>query len=70
MNENRTSHSSSYFGTEYEHESPPGAPRWVKLLGIGAVVVLLLFGGLHVAGGGAMQHLPGAHGPEQGLHTP
>jgi hypothetical protein len=61
--------SSSYVGAEYDRESPPGVPRWVKLLGIGLVVLVLLFAGMHVAGGGAM-HMPGAHGAEQSMHMP
>jgi hypothetical protein len=38
----------------------PGTPRWVKLAGIVVLLLVLLFGGLHLAGRG--------FGP--GLHTP
>ena len=43
-------------------------PRWVKLLGIAALVFALAFAGLHLAGGGLGDHMsrhgsPG-HGPE------
>ena len=36
----------------------PGTPRWVKVLGVVALVVVLLFLGVHLAGGGMG---PGAH---------
>lgn len=41
-----------------EHESPPGAPRWVKMVGIVLVVLLIAFLALHLAG----------HAPMAGIH--
>lgn len=52
---------------EYERESPPGVPRWVKLLGIAVVLVGLLFAAMHLAGNGGG---PGAHFAEHGLSMP
>ena len=40
--------------------SPPGVPRWVKVFGIVAIVLVLLLGGLMLFGGGS--HGPGRHG--------
>lgn len=41
-------------------DRPPPRPRWVKLLALGAlVVVLLLVVAMHLAGGA---HGPGMHG--------
>ena len=54
--------------SEYERESPPGTPRWVKGLGIAFVILALLFAGLHLTGneGG-----PGSHGlAEHGMPMP
>ncbi len=34
------------------HETYPGTPRWVKVFGVVAFVVVLLFLGVHLAGGG------------------
>lgn len=50
-------HSNS--GLEDERESPPGVPRWVKGLGIALVVLVLLFGGMHLTGNAGG---PGSHG--------
>ena len=44
---------------------PPGAdssedtdtPRWVKVLGVVAIVLVLLFVGMHLAGGGFGGHM-------------
>ena len=52
-----------------ERESPPSAPRWVKAFGIGALVLLLLFAGLHLTGN-APTHMPGSSGPEHGMQAP
>jgi hypothetical protein len=41
-------------------ESIAGTPRWVKLFGVAAIMVVLLIVGIHLAGGGL-----GAH-----MHTP
>jgi hypothetical protein len=46
---------------ETDRRSPPSTPRWVKLFGIIALVLLLLFGGMHVTG--SSQHGPGRHMP-------
>jgi hypothetical protein len=48
---------------EPDTESPPAAPRWVKVFGIIALIVVVLVVLLLVFGGG-----PGGHGP--GRHTP
>ena len=44
-------------------ESPPGTPRWVKVLGIALVMLLLAFAGLHLTGNVPM-HMAG----ESGVH--
>ncbi len=57
-------------GAEFERESPPGTPRWVKVFGIGAIVLLLLFGGLHLTGLTPTHGLP-MHGmPMQDTQAP
>ena len=45
---------------EPDRDSPPGAPRWVKVLGILAVVVVVLVGVMLLTGG-AGEHGPGRH---------
>lgn len=46
-------------------------PRWVKVLGIAAVVFLLAFAALHVTGRGHGPHGPAGHGaPSHGLEQP
>ena len=40
-----------------DFESPTSTPRWVKLFGIVAIVVVLLFVALHLTG-----NSPGGHG--------
>jgi hypothetical protein len=47
--------------TGHEHEPITGAPRWVKVVGIIALVVVMLFVIFLLTGG------PGRHGP--GRHT-
>lgn len=37
-------------------EEDPGTPRWVKAFGIVAVILVLLFIALHLAGGGFRGH--------------
>ena len=39
-------------------DADPGTPRWVYVSGIVAVVLVLLFVGLHLAGGGFRGHAP------------
>ena len=56
-------------GPELDRESPPSTPRWVKAFGIGAVVLLLLFAGLHLTGN-APTHMPGSSGAEHGMQAP
>ncbi len=56
-------------GPEPDRESPPSTPRWVKAFGIGALVLLLLFAGLHLTGN-APTHMPGSSGPEHSMQAP
>ncbi|MDQ6669838.1 MAG: hypothetical protein M3069_03665 [Chloroflexota bacterium] len=56
-------------GPEPDRESPPSTPRWVKAFGIGVVVLLLLFAGLHLTGN-APTHMPGGTAPEHGVQAP
>jgi hypothetical protein len=50
-------------------EPPPdldddtGTPRWVYVSGAIAIVLVLLFVILHLAGGGFKGHTPGSHTP-------
>jgi len=53
-------------GVELDREAPPSTPRWVKAFGIGAVVLLLLFAGLHLSGN-APTHMPGSSGADHGI---
>ena len=39
-------------------DTPPAMPRWVKRFGIGAVVLFLLFAGLHLTGLTPMHGMP------------
>jgi hypothetical protein len=56
-------------GAGIDRTSPPGTPRWVKLFGIIALLLVLLFGILHLTGGGLG---PDDHGPtiEHGVQQP
>jgi hypothetical protein len=54
---------------EPDRESPPGTPRWVKVFGITAIVLVLLFAGLHLTGN-VPTHMPGSSGAEQGMQAP
>jgi hypothetical protein len=56
-------------GRKPDRESPPNTPRWVKAFGIIAVVLLLLFVGLHLTGN-APTHMPGSSGAEHGMQAP
>ena len=56
-------------GPEPDRESPPSTPRWVKAFGIGVVVLVLLFAGLHLTGN-VPSHMPGPSGPEHGMQAP
>ena len=56
-------------GLEPDRESPPSTPRWVKAFGIGVVVLVLLFAGLHLTGN-APTHMPGSSGPEHSMQAP
>ncbi|MEP6877133.1 MAG: hypothetical protein ABI887_22450 [Burkholderiales bacterium] len=47
-----------------DFESPASTPRWVKLFGIAAIVVVLLFVALHLTG-----NSPGGHGPSGATAT-
>jgi len=44
----------------------PGTPRWVKVFGIFALVLVLLFVVLHLTGHGLGDHRPGKHAPSGG----
>ena len=57
-------------GVRQRRGSPPSTPRWVKVFGIVAVVLVLLFVILHLTG-----HSPGGHTShpdltERGAHQP
>ncbi|MBV9169120.1 MAG: hypothetical protein JOZ81_03410 [Chloroflexi bacterium] len=54
---------------ESADESPPGTPRWLKVLGILLVMLLLAFAGLHLTGNSPM-HMAGASGAPHGLQLP
>lgn len=55
---------SAYFGVngvshaEEELDSPPTTPRWVKWFGVGAVVLFLVFAGMHLTGLAPMHDMP------------
>ena len=49
-----------------DHGSTTGTPRWVKVSGIIAIVLILLFAILHLAGGGLRGHTPEGHTPPAG----
>ena len=62
-----------------DHRSSTGAPRWVKLFGVIAIVLVLLFVVLHLTGHGFGHHgmkdmpamqMKGAHGTERGVKPP
>lgn len=42
----------------------PGMPRWVKVCCVIAVVFVIAFAALHLAGGGFRHHMHGAADPE------
>ena len=48
-------------------DAAPGVPRWVKAFGIIALVLILLFVGMHLATGGGG---PVRHGPPASLGEP
>ena len=56
-------------GMAPDRASPPSTPRWVKMFGITAVVLVLLFAGLHLTGN-IPSHMPGSSGPEHGTQAP
>ena len=56
-------------GAEADGESPPSAPRWVKAFGIIAIVLVLLFVGLHLTGNAPL-HTPLSGGAEHGMQAP
>jgi hypothetical protein len=53
--------------TEPERETTTGTPRWVKVVGIIAVVLLLVLGIIMLIGG---EHGPGRHAPPASEQTP
>lgn len=48
----------------------PGAPRWVKALGVIAVLALALVVGIHLFGGGGLAHMIDHSGLEQHHASP
>ncbi len=52
---------------EPDREATTGSPRWVKVVGIIAVVLLLLLGIIMLIGG---EHGPGRHTPPASEQTP
>ncbi len=52
-----------------DRESPPSTPRWVKIFGIIAIVLILALAGLHLTGN-APTHIPGSSGTEHGMQAP
>jgi hypothetical protein len=54
---------------EPDRESPPSTPRWVKVFGITAIVLVLLFAGLHLTGNAPM-HMPSSSNTGQGMQAP
>ena len=56
-------------GREPDRESPPSTPRWVKAVGIGAIVLLLVFAGLHLTGNAPTHGMPSS-GMEHGIQAP
>jgi hypothetical protein len=51
-------------------ESPPGIPRWVKVFGIAVIILLLLFGLLHLSGSHLGGHMPPVGANDPGGQTP
>jgi hypothetical protein len=52
-------------------ESPayPGAPRWVKILGVVSLALVVAFVALHLAGGGFRRHVHfGGETPPSATH--
>jgi hypothetical protein len=54
---------------EPDRESPPSTPRWVKVFAITAIVLVLLFAGLHLTGNAPM-HMPSSSSTGQGMQAP
>jgi hypothetical protein len=54
---------------EADREAPPSTPRWVKAFGIIALVLILLFVGVHLTGN-APTHTPASGGTEHGMQAP
>jgi hypothetical protein len=63
-------------GLGSNRESPPGTPRWVKVFGIIAILLILLFVVLHLSGNRFQNHTfsggTGDHTPpiEHGVQQP
>lgn len=43
---------------EEDLDSPPATPRWVKWFGVAAVVLFLVFAGMHLTGLAPMHDMP------------
>lgn len=58
--------------TEMEtgRESPTSTPRWVKVLGLIAIILVLLFITLHLTFGGLKDHRPQSNASERGRQQP
>ncbi len=55
-----------YPDSKSDRADDPGTPRWVKVFGIIALAVVLLFATMMLAGGGPGGHGPGRHMPSGG----
>jgi hypothetical protein len=51
-------------------DSYTGAPRWVKVFGVAALILVLTFVVLHLTGRGFRGHFGPATSGERGVHQP
>jgi hypothetical protein len=57
-------------GVRPDHGSTTSTPRWVKMFGITALVLVLLFVTLHLTGRGLGGHTPPSSTTEHGVQQP